>query len=208
MNMKATLQSPGQTLESKLKSILRSSPFTSFKELESISPSSPKKSNNEAQPVQDASDSLHEDQLPNPTTGTANTNQQTTYVEEAQRVNEINNTPPSKESSDPVNQTVDGDNHDHDQEHEQPTTAQNLAQEDPEHSFSPLDKNGQRCSQILMNMFKMEGLAKPETRVHPNCPNVKVSCCTEADDKRSLELWNSSLKPLIEVRYESVINSL
>lgn len=204
-NMKSTLQSPGQTLESKLKSILRSSPFTSLKELESISPVTPKpkKSDYEATPVQDASESLNEDKKPNQTAETPD-NQPQTFVDEAQRLDDIHNeTENNTPETEVKNQTAEVSNETSDQ---MPDVTHTV--DDPEHSFSPLDKNGQRCSQVLMNMFKMQGLAKPETRVHPSCPNVTVSCCSEADDKRSLELWNSSLKPLVEVRYESVINSL
>lgn len=75
-------------------------------------------------------------------------------------------------------------------------------------TFTPKDTSGLRCSKVLLDLFKLEGLGSPETKVHPYCPSVKVSCCNDSDEKRSMEFWNGSQRPLIEVRYESVINSL
>lgn len=191
--MKSNIKAPKISIESRLKSILRSSPFTSFEALESI-PSKPSLTNQEVHPI---------------TTNPANDNSsptQTNLPSETAENNTNKTVDPHPDFqatfADDQNALEDTTGEEKIITHEVTSSDMNIG------TFTPKDTSGLRCSKVLLDLFKLEGMGSPETKVHPFCPNVKVSCCNDSDEQRSMEFWNGSQRPLIEVRYESVINSL
>lgn len=61
-----------------------------------------------------------------------------------------------------------------------------------------------RCNRELLINYGLKGVAEPVITNHQFCPAITQNCCTNADEVRSMEMWSSELKPIVERYIHSI----
>ena len=92
----------------------------------------------------------------------------------------------------------------------------NADPEDPMDSNEPIEVDmshelktvQNQCNAIILNNYKMRGRDRPALANHKFCPNITYNCCTEEDQDRSMEYWNSSLRMGVQQHYSAYLNSI
>lgn len=55
-----------------------------------------------------------------------------------------------------------------------------------------------QCNEEILRNYGMLGNPEPTNANHKFCPTINQNCCSQADQDRSMEMWNDEIKPVIE----------
>ena len=84
-----------------------------------------------------------------------------------------------------------------------------LTKTDPNQNKDEIgDRSKDKCNKTLMGFYNLDGLDAPVTKMHNYCPKVTRSCCTDADEARTAEIWMSEQEGFTEKYYENFLNAM
>lgn len=65
-----------------------------------------------------------------------------------------------------------------------------------------------RCNRQVLNNYLISGYDSPKLENHLFCPNITYNCCSEQDQKVTMENWNNVLRQRVQKYYTIYINSI